>query len=189
MESESSQPIEVTIEAPAWNAVVTELDHLVRCAAAAALDELGSEARSRAEISVILTDDDAIRELNARHRDQDKTTNVLSFPTFPRDDFMPRHGPLLLGDLVLAHETVAREARETGKSCEAHLSHLVIHGVLHLIGHDHEDEVEAATMENAERRLMAMLGYDDPYAFDDAGADDAGSKREAMSEEAAACAR
>lgn len=115
-----------------------------------------------AELSIVLSDDGHLRELNKYHRGVDKPTNVLSFPaakarTAPG---APRH----LGDVALAYETIEREARDEEKPIANHIAHLVIHGVLHLLGYDHEDDEEAATMEGHERQILAALGIPDPYA-------------------------
>ncbi len=114
------------------------------------------------EISVVLSDDEHIRELNKHHRGIDKPTNVLSFPAVRMKT--PAGAPRILGDVVLAFETVEREAKEEAKSIENHLAHLVVHGVLHLLGYDHEDDDEAETMEARERQILAKLGIPDPYA-------------------------
>ena len=121
------------------------------------------------ELSCLLSDDASIRELNARWRGMDKPTNVLSFPaTGPGAE-------LLLGDVVLAFETVSREAAAENKPIRDHVVHLIVHGVLHLLGHDHEDDAEADTMEALEIRALHRLGFANPYA--EAGA--AGSERSA----------
>lgn len=113
------------------------------------------------EVSLVFTDDAAIREINAEWRAQDKPTNVLSFPAFPVvPGKMP--GPML-GDIVLAHETIVREAAEMEKPVADHLTHLLVHGFLHLFGYDHMEETEADTMEGLETRILAELGLSDPY--------------------------
>lgn len=111
------------------------------------------------EISIVLADDAFVRDLNRQYRNIDRPTNVLSFPSGDEDG----HGPVLLGDVVLAYETVAREAQAAGKSLSAHVTHLIIHGILHLLGYDHEDEQEAEEMEALETALLARLGITDPY--------------------------
>lgn len=112
-------------------------------------------------VAVALTDDAGIRSLNAAWRGKDSPTNVLSFPAAaPPGGTGPRH----LGDIVLALETLAREAAADGKPFAHHLAHLAVHGFLHLIGHDHEDEAEAERMEAAERKILAGLRIPDPYA-------------------------
>ena len=109
---------------------------------------------------------EAVRELNARFRDKDRPTNVLSFPA-------PESAAPHLGDIVLAYGVCASEAQAQGKTLSDHLSHLVVHGVLHLLGRDHEDDAEAEEMEAEEREILAELGVSDPYAADssDSGQD------------------
>jgi probable rRNA maturation factor len=107
------------------------------------------------ELSLVFTDDAGMRRLNAKWRGKDKPTNVLSFPQ--------KRG-LLLGDVILAAETVAREAALASKPLEDHMAHLIIHGFLHLLGYDHQAEAEAAKMEQLERVALETLGISDPYA-------------------------
>ena len=142
--------IEVEIEDQAWTAAQPDAEALAVAAAAAALDRPG-------EIAVLLTDDASLRDLNNRFRGKDKTTNVLSFPA-------ARNPQGHLGDIALAYGVCAAEAAEQGKSLSAHLQHLVAHGVLHLVGFDHETEAEAEAMEARERVILAGLGVSDPYA-------------------------
>jgi len=114
-----------------------------------------------AELSIVLGDDPLLRRLNRQWRGKDKPTNVLAFPA---DDGMARSGaPLLLGDVILAFGTVAGEAATQGKTLAAHLSHLVIHGVLHLLGFDHEEAAAATRMEALETAVLAGIGIADPY--------------------------
>ena len=115
------------------------------------------------ELSLVFTDDAHVRALNRKYRSKDRATNVLSFPA-PRSGGH-RFGPLL-GDIVLAAETVAREAAEQGLTLGHHLTHLIVHGFLHLIGHDHETEAEAVVMERLETAILAGIGVADPYADD-----------------------
>ena len=151
--------IDIFVEAGAWPAEV-ELARLVDRAVAAAFAETGVSGAS--ELSVVFSDDAHIRTLNAEWRDKDKPTNVLSFPAFP----FPKDGPLppMLGDIVLASETVSREAALEDKPLANHITHLVIHGLLHLLGHDHETDAEAEEMEAIERAALARLAIPDPYA-------------------------
>lgn len=113
------------------------------------------------EISLVFTDDAAIRTVNRDWRGQDKPTNVLSFPAFP---LQPggRPGPML-GDIVLAEETLRREALDLSLAFDDHLTHLLVHGFLHLFGYDHMTDEEAAVMEGLETRILAELGLADPY--------------------------
>lgn len=143
--------IAVEIEDDAWTAAVADAEARVQAAAVAALE--GGEG----EVVVLLTDDAAVRELNQRFRGKDRPTNVLSFPA-------PETARPHLGDLVLASGVCNAEAAEQGKTVADHLTHLVVHGVLHLLGHDHEDAAEAETMEARERAILASLGVADPYA-------------------------
>jgi probable rRNA maturation factor len=116
--------------------------------------------RPGAELCIHLADDAHIRQLNARWRGLDKATNVLSFPAA---DAARIEEARLLGDIVLAFETVAREAEAEGKPIVDHYRHLVVHGFLHLIGFDHERDDEAQRMEAMETRILARLGVADPY--------------------------
>lgn len=113
------------------------------------------------ELSLVFTDDANIRTINAKWRYIDKATNVLSFPAFPIQPGQ-RPGPIL-GDIVIARETVQREAQEENKSFDDHLSHLIVHGLLHLTGYDHQNDEEAEQMESLERKILASLGISDPY--------------------------
>jgi len=153
--------IDLTVEAGDWPAR-RSLRAFVKKAVDAALIEDGAEADAPSELGVVFTDDAHIQALNAEWRGKDKPTNVLSFPAFPLSpgDRLPP----MLGDIVLAAETVAREAELEGKPLDHHISHLVIHGLLHLLGHDHEDEGEADRMEALERAALARLAIPDPYA-------------------------
>ncbi|MBF0421857.1 MAG: rRNA maturation RNase YbeY [Magnetococcales bacterium] len=140
-----------------------KVEPLVRKAARVTLDHLGGY--KGAEIDVRLTNDSEVQELNHRYRGIDRPTNILSFAMLEEDeDGQPPEAPLWLGDLVIAYETVAREADEQGKTFSDHLMHLVVHGVLHLVGHDHEkspeDELLQETMEIA---ILSRLGITNPY--------------------------
>ena len=112
-------------------------------------------------IDVVLTDDAEIRRLNLEFRKHDKATNVLSFPAAKMP--VPKGEAAHLGDVVLAYETVVQEALDAGKSVEHHVTHLVVHAMLHLLGYDHETDAEALVMEQQEREFLAKLGIADPY--------------------------
>jgi len=128
-------------------------------------------ANPRLAVSVLFADDAAVHALNAEWRGKDKPTNVLSFPMLERADLLalPEHGPPeLLGDIVLALETCTREAADKQLSLEQHATHLIIHGLLHLAGHDHETSPEdARAMELLEIKALALLGIADPYGDHD----------------------
>ncbi|MCG6207383.1 rRNA maturation RNase YbeY [Rhodopseudomonas sp. HC1] len=156
---------EVVIAAECWQSEATAEAVVLRAIEAAA--QAVDADTGGAELAVMLTDDDGIRALNASYRGFDKPTNVLSFPA-PEADYQDEDGaPRLLGDIAIAYQTVRREADHEGKPFDHHLSHLAVHGFLHLVGYDHETDAEAETMESAERRILAGLGIPDPYADQD----------------------
>jgi probable rRNA maturation factor len=159
----SAGPVElvVEIEAGAWPPV-SELDALTRRAVAASFAELGLSPEPNPELSLTFTDDAHIASLNALWRGKDGPTNVLSFPLIQLRPGVPL--PPMLGDIVVAFETVSREAEDQDKPFIAHLAHLLVHGLLHLLGYDHMDDDEAETMESLERRILERLAIPDPYA-------------------------
>jgi probable rRNA maturation factor len=126
-----------------------------------------ADSAATIEIAVRLTSDEEVRTLNRQYRQQDKPTNVLSFPMVQPDliDTLANtdDGEVLLGDIVLAYETCAREAEEKGVPLADHAAHLIVHGTLHLLGYDHIDDVKADAMEAIERAAMSALGLHDPY--------------------------
>ncbi len=170
MDSDGSSTVSVTIAAPAWQAVVNDPEQLCRQAVRATLRRAAPAPwLAAAEVSLLLCDDRTMRGLNARYRQQDRATNVLSFPALELDpDRAPLPpsgpGPVLLGDLALAAETVRAEAAAEGKRPADHVCHLVVHGCLHLLGYDHQDAAAAARMEQLEQAILAGLGIPDPYA-------------------------
>jgi probable rRNA maturation factor len=117
-----------------------------------------------AELAVMLTDDSGIRTLNSNWRGIDKPTNVLSFPALQPAADSPDDAPRMLGDIAIAYETTRKEADDEHKPFDHHLSHLAVHGFLHLIGYDHEKDDDAETMESLEQQILAQLGIPDPYA-------------------------
>lgn len=152
--------IAVAIEAGDW-AGEEALHALAARAAGAVLAEVGQAAPQDAELSLLFTDDAHIRALNRDWRGKDKATNVLSFPA---SDAAPGEVvPPMLGDIALAFETIAAEAELDGKPFDHHLTHLIVHGLLHLLGHDHEEDEEAEAMEALERAALARLAIPDPY--------------------------
>lgn len=155
--------IEVEIEADAWTDALPDAEAIVERAASTALGD------TRGDLVVLLTDNGSVQLLNAEFRDRDKPTNILSFPgaDMPALPGSAPGAPVHLGDIVLAFGVCRDEAAEQGKSLASHLTHLVVHGVLHVLGRDHEDEAEAEAMEAEERSLLASLGVSDPYILPD----------------------
>jgi probable rRNA maturation factor len=156
---------DVLVSAPCWQQEV-ESEAVVRRAIDAAAARAAAET-SGAEIAVMLTDDESVRSLNRDWRSIDKPTNVLSFPAAPMPDDVD--APRQLGDIAIAYETTRREAEAEGKPFVNHLSHLAVHGFLHLVGYDHETDAEAEEMEGLEREILRELGIPDPYASEDEG--------------------
>ncbi len=152
--------IDIAVESDAWSAV-PDLEALVRRSIDAATVMAEQTFPAETELSVLFCDDAAIKLLNRDWRGVDKPTNVLSFPAVEPE---ARGGPRLLGDIAVAFETTRGEAAREGKSIEAHLSHLLVHGFLHLLDHDHADDADATAMEGLEVRILARLGIADPYA-------------------------
>jgi probable rRNA maturation factor len=154
---------EVLVTADCWREL-PDAEAVILRAIAAAAGTVDADTDG-AELAVMLTDDAGIRTLNQSWRGIDKPTNVLSFPALPPtappgEDDPPR----MLGDIAIAYETLRREADGEAKPFDHHLSHLAVHGFLHLIGYDHETDGEAEAMEALEREILAQLGIPDPYA-------------------------
>jgi probable rRNA maturation factor len=150
--------IDVLVRSRKWNAeprAGTMVRKAIRAAATAA-------STPRAELAIVLTDDSAIRALNRDWRGQNKPTNVLSFPA-AQSRGSKRARTTQLGDIVIAFETMAREARTEGKPLGHHLAHLAVHGFLHLVGYDHGKDHDAKKMESLEIEVLAGLGVPDPY--------------------------
>jgi probable rRNA maturation factor len=165
---------EVLVVADCWQAEPDAEAVILRAIAAAAetvetgLNMGGGEA----ELAVMLTDDAGIRTLNSNWRGIDKPTNVLSFPALqPTGPSGPDDAPRMLGDIAIAYETTRKQADDEQKPFDHHLSHLAVHGFLHLIGYDHENDADADTMEALEQEILAQLGIPDPYADRDPHAD------------------
>jgi probable rRNA maturation factor len=163
MDSDSSRTLEVTVEAEAWLRAVTDLEALCRRVISTTLAAEQPALVQRAEVSLLLTNDAAARRLNREWRGKDSPTNVLSFPGNDAPLNLQGSHPVLLGDVVLAFETVRREADAEAKPIEWHLAHLLVHGTLHLLGYDHEGTEEAERMERREAEILAGLGVPDPY--------------------------
>jgi len=160
--------IDIAVEAGGWVKALPDHEAICHRALEAALKaavELDGAFDGPVEVSVLLTDDEAVQVLNRDWRGKDKPTNVLSFPTNDEDTptTLPEGAPILLGDIAVAFETLSREADEQQKSDADHYSHLLVHGMLHLLGFDHETDEQADEMEPLEIEILAGLGIDSPY--------------------------
>jgi probable rRNA maturation factor len=162
--SERTLAVEILIESEAWG-MLPEAEDIVR-RAIAATSKVNIGYRD-AELSILLCDDTTIAGLNGRWRGQEKPTNVLSFPA-PALQGAASDAKVPLGDIAIAYETAAREAEENGTTVSNHLSHLVVHGFLHLLGYNHHMDDEAERMERLERDILAGIGVADPYVGRDA---------------------
>lgn len=140
--------IDVAVEDDGWSG---DYEKIISGALAHVLNHVDGSVFD--ELSVVLTDDEAVRVLNRDFRGKDKPTNILSFP----------QDPPMLGDLVLARETVEREADEQDKRFQDHFTHLIVHGLLHLLGYDHEEDDEAEEMEALEVDILKAMGINNPY--------------------------
>jgi probable rRNA maturation factor len=153
---------EVLVVADCWQSEPDSeavIERAIAAAAVAANADLGE-----AELAVMLTDDTGIRTLNNNWRGIDKPTNVLSFPALPPSGGSgPDEAPRMLGDIAIAYQTTRAEADDEQKPFDHHLSHLAVHGFLHLIGYDHENDDDAEAMETLETAILAQLGIPDPY--------------------------
>ncbi|WP_170426788.1 rRNA maturation RNase YbeY [Ruegeria arenilitoris] len=162
--------LDVTIEDDRWQ----QLEPLAARAIGAVLDHIGLQSEL-CEVSVLGCDDTRIADLNAEFREKPTPTNVLSWPAedlaaekagdtpdLPRPDFT---GEIALGDIAISYDTCTREAAEAGKSMDDHVTHLIIHGTLHLLGYDHMRDPDATLMEGVEVEILGKLGIDDPYSM------------------------
>ena len=161
--------IDVSVSCRLWEQALPNAQALSRNAAQAVFVEYGPDLTD-VEASIVLADDAFVQGLNQDYRDRDRPTNVLSFPSLEPDDQgilacgeTLTGAPVMLGDVVVAYETAAAEATEEGKTLGDHLSHLVVHGMLHLLGHDHQTPVAAETMEKLEIDVLASLDIANPY--------------------------
>lgn len=163
--------IDIAVEEPSWDSACPDHENLIRRAvdlvfqhSPVAIDLIAGGVEP--EISVVLANDDAVHELNRDYRDKDKPTNILSFAMQDGEDGWepPEHpGPCALGDLVIAFETVERESNDESKTFSDHLTHLIIHGTLHLLGYDHMDDAEAEEMESLEIQILSTINIKNPY--------------------------
>jgi len=151
--------IDIAVDSRGWPDEES-LFGLCQAAVSVSVAAAGLKVTVPAELSIVFADDARVQELNRTWRSKDKPTNVLSFPGGEPDGDV--FGPLL-GDIIMAYETVERERNDLGVSFQDHCTHLVVHGLLHLFGYDHQDDEEAEEMENLERKILAKIGIDDPY--------------------------
>ena len=166
----SAPILEIDID-PVWGGD-TDWEALANRAAEATAKVAPELAHENLLVSLVMADDEEVHALNKQWRAKDRPTNVLSFPMLSREEVF-RAGasegvPGMLGDMILAHGVCAREAAEKDVSVEVHAAHLIVHGLLHLAGHDHElGDAQAEEMENLERKALALMGIADPYAVED----------------------
>ncbi len=159
--------VDISLESDTWLSELPDVEALVHRVAQAAVSAV-PKTPSKAELSVLLSGDANIRRLNRDYRASDAATNVLAFGNY--DQAKDQAGPIsdvrpvLIGDVVIAFETVAREAADQKKPLSHHVSHLLVHGVLHLLGYNHDEDTAAHVMEDLERAILAGLGIPDPYA-------------------------
>jgi probable rRNA maturation factor len=175
MDPDGPSTIAVAVGTSAWRTHLADPKGVCRQAVRAALARVPTPPwLARAEVSILLSDDATVRRLNAAYRGKDLATNVLSFPAFDRIlEAAPGHlpsGPVPLGDVVLALETIRAEAEAGARPLSSHVSHLVVHGCLHLLGYDHQHHEDALRMEALERSILGELGVADPYAGETGGA-------------------
>ena len=149
-----NQPIiDISIQHSEWTRAIRDIQNIVIFVIGLTLEKADVEAQGK-ELSLVLADNDFVQALNKEWRGKDKPTNVLSFP---QDE------PMLLGDIILAYETVRDEAKEQDKRFEDHATHLIVHGLLHLLGHDHIEEADAQIMESLEIEILRTLNIKNPY--------------------------
>ncbi|MDP2411265.1 MAG: rRNA maturation RNase YbeY [Pseudolabrys sp.] len=154
----TAPPVDILVQSPLWEAE-PQTEATVRAAIAAAAAMVSTRG---GEVSIVLTDDSAIQALNRQWRGIDKPTNVLSFPA-------TAGGNVMLGDIVMAYETLKRECDDESRAFLHHLAHLTVHGFLHLAGYDHETDEQADAMEGLESKIMTRMNMPDPYLSHSAG--------------------
>ncbi len=147
--------VEIVYHSNEWNKI-KDLESGILKAVHATFSRVKLEEDRPILVSLAFSDDAEVHRLNKTFRGKDKSTNVLSFPA-GQDEWAPQDGPLSLGDVILAYETVAKEAQEQGLDLQDHIYHLVIHGILHILGFDHEDDEEAEVMEGLEREILSSM--------------------------------
>lgn len=153
--------IDVSIDDKLWNKSIHNVEAMTQNIITKVIDYEGLPAKSL-EVSILLTNDDQIQKLNKNYRHKDKATNVLSFPQTEAENI---GAPLLmLGDIVVAHNTINREAEEQKKTFIDHYTHMLVHGCLHLLNYDHVNEEDARTMESTEKKILKGLNIKNPYS-------------------------
>lgn len=167
MTNATAEPeIDVSIQENEWSQSFLDVEKVARDAMLRTLDIATRPPQLRGrqvEASIVLANDDLLHVLNREYRGMDKPTNVLSFATLDGDDPLPPEGPVHIGDIILAYQTLDREAKEQGKFFKDHFIHIVVHGTLHLLGYDHITEDEANIMESTEIRILEKLNIQNPY--------------------------
>lgn len=167
MTNETTEPeIDVSIQENEWSQSFLDVETIARNAMLLSLEMASRPPKLRGreiEASIVLANDDLLHVLNREYRGQDKPTNVLSFATLDGDDPLPPQGPVHIGDIILAYQTLDREAKEQGKFFKDHFIHIVVHGTLHLLGYDHITEDEANIMESTEIRILEKMNIQNPY--------------------------
>lgn len=159
--------IDISIRCATWSERLEHLEDRIAESVKATLAAVNFPQSSGAEISVVLADDDFIHTLNRDYRGKDTPTNVLSFPQYTAEELISAKNIDTLGDVILAYETIHGEAIQQGKAFRDHTTHLLVHGLLHLLGFDHEEEKQAQEMEALEIRILDDLGIKNPYEIRD----------------------
>jgi probable rRNA maturation factor len=165
----TAAPIDIAVDSALW-AAEPAAEAIVRGAIATAAALVRALPEARAEVSIVLTNDEAIRKLNRDWRKIDKATNVLAFPA-AKFSGEGDAAPALLGDIIIAYETTAREAAAQAKPFAHHVAHLAVHGFLHLLGYGHDSDKEAAEMERLEAKILARLHVPNPHVTPSPGLD------------------
>ena len=158
--------VDVSVSEPEWNSSIPDLERLITNTIIMTVQSASlpkSVIKRDLEVSVVLANDDLVQVLNREYRGVDKPTNVLSFASLDSDDPIPDSSHVPLGDLILAYQTIDREAKEQDKFFKDHFVHLIVHGTLHLLGYDHIDEDDANNMETLEIRILEQMNIQNPY--------------------------
>ena len=165
-EKNSNYEIDVSISEPEWTTSFLDVEKVASTAMMNTLKmaTLPKKLRNKdIEASIVLANDDLIQILNREYREKDKPTNVLSFASMDADNPVAENAPYPIGDIILSFQTIDREAREQGKFFKDHFTHMVVHGTLHLLGYDHENEDDANNMESLEIRILEKMNIQNPY--------------------------